>query len=131
MEKEIILSCNKTLSVDIINIIIKYNDLSIYNMKKKLNKKRIEVLFKIKNFITIEDIFMRCILHGYTGFYISLRYHLLIEQVDNLIAITNKNINIQQFENRKRYRLIEPEDDIFCDMLRFQELYELVDIRKN
>jgi hypothetical protein len=75
------------LPIDVINIIIKYNDFSIDNFKKKSQINPINHYVKL---YTIEDILMKCVLKGYKGFYVSKLHTTVIDIMDK--EIKNKNM---------------------------------------
>ena len=116
------------LSTDIINVIIKYNDFSIENMKKKLSKYTnipIKGKFKLKSYITFDDILMKCMVDGNIGFFIHTAYKSLINEFDKLPKRNNIIVHIS--DNCKQYYLDFLEYSKLCDVIKFHELFDLID----
>lgn len=69
------------LSKDINNIINKYLDYSLENLERLYNNKH---EYKLKDEISIEDIFVKCSRLGYYGFYIPNEEIKILEQLEEL-----------------------------------------------
>lgn len=110
------------LSRDTQKIIFNYIDYSLNNLNKKLHPIRINKQFKIKDYITFEDILTLSFKNGHKGFYVNTTSKIIISQIDKMI----KPNYINKFEMDSIIYYYINEGDYACSILSFSEILEYI-----
>lgn len=104
------------ISKDINNIINKYLDYSLENLEYLYNNKH---EYKLKDEISIEDIFVKCSRFGYYGFYIPNKEVKILKQLEKLPK--PKYTQIFKFPFATQY-IFKSVRKPFCNILTFLDL---------
>lgn len=124
------------LSKDINNIIYKYLDYSIKNLKLKIKlyKNMRRSTFKLYSYITIEDILFKCVNKGYSGFYIEEHYTYIIDQLIDLIVVSNYDIEVSRDDKKCLYyynfsKIINYDSGIRCHLLSLNLKIKIINLK--